>query len=85
MPVQTGYGATTLDYLICWNGQFVGIECKAGRKKPTPRQLHVMEAINKSWGYTFIVDGSEPVCEQMKIIQEILFKDESDAVTRSQA
>jgi hypothetical protein len=56
MPVQTGYGATTLDYLCCWRGRFVGIECKAGKNKLSARQTLVGEQIRAAGGHTFIVD-----------------------------
>ena len=45
MPVQQGLGATTLDYLICVNSHFLGIEAKAPGKKPTPRQLLTIQKI----------------------------------------
>jgi hypothetical protein len=68
MAVQTGYGSTTLDYLCCWDGVFVGIECKAGKGKVTPRQNHVMEAICRSWGFAFVVNDHLPVEHQMEYI-----------------
>ena len=38
MPVQNGMGAPSLDFLICHNGNFLGVETKAPGKKPTKRQ-----------------------------------------------
>jgi hypothetical protein len=46
-PVQTGYGARTLDCLVCYKGKFFGIETKAKGKKPTKFQqltINEMEA-----------------------------------------
>jgi hypothetical protein len=70
MPVQTGYGATTLDYLCCWRGHFVGIECKAGKGKPTPRQKLVMETICGAFGQCFVVDDKSSVIYQMQRIND---------------
>jgi hypothetical protein len=55
-PVQTGYGQTTLDLLVCQNGRFYGIECKReGIRKPTPRQAAVMARIRAAGGVTYLV------------------------------
>jgi hypothetical protein len=54
-PVQTGYGAATIDCLVCNAGEFVAIECKAPGKKPTPRQLTTMRTIRKAGGQTWLV------------------------------
>lgn len=37
-PVQVGYGAPTLDDLVCWRGRFLGIEYKIPGKDMTSRQ-----------------------------------------------
>ena len=58
MPVQMGYGTTTLDFLVCWKGQFIGIECKApGRHCATPRQCKVMDEIVEAGGVVFLVNA----------------------------
>jgi hypothetical protein len=54
-PVQTGYGAATVDCLACVEGKFLAFECKASGKKLTPRQLTTMQAIRKSGGSTWLV------------------------------
>lgn len=43
MPVQTGMGATTLDFLACRQGLFYAFETKAEGKDFTPRQNFVAE------------------------------------------
>lgn len=59
-PVPTGYGATTLDCLVCYQGCFWGIECKRqGVEKPTPRQAAVMRQIREAGGQTFLVTLDE--------------------------
>jgi hypothetical protein len=73
-----GLGATTLDYLCCWRGHFVAIECKAGKGKLTNRQKWVMEAINEAGGQCFVVDDKTAVNYQMQRIDDYV-------VARSQA
>ena len=38
-PIMNGYGKSGVpDIIVCYNGKFVGIECKVGKKKPTELQ-----------------------------------------------
>jgi hypothetical protein len=57
-PVQTGYGAATVDCLACSNGVFVGFECKALGKQLTPRQQTTMRAIRKAGGETWLITAN---------------------------
>lgn len=57
MPVQTGYGAKTLDFLLCIRGRFVAIETKAPGKQLTPLQGSTVDAMVLSEGLVFIVDN----------------------------
>lgn len=51
MPVQMGYGSTTLDFLVCHKGRFYGIETKRpGMNKVTPMQGCVMSDIAHAGG-----------------------------------
>ena len=59
MPVQTGYGATSLDFLCCSLGEFVAYECKARGGKLTPRQELVARQINAAGGHVFVVTLNE--------------------------
>lgn len=63
MPVQTGYGQRTIDFLICCKGRFIGIETKAPGKKPTRLQNDCMCKIEVAGGYCFVVDGDESLME----------------------
>jgi len=65
MPVQSGYGVATLDFLVCLNGNFYAIETKAPGKKPTPRQWLIMEEINAAGGRAFWADSVEMVARMM--------------------
>jgi hypothetical protein len=55
MPVQTGYGATSLDFLVCLEGQFIALECKAVGKELTPRQKVVAQQIRTAGGRVYKV------------------------------
>lgn len=55
MPVPSGYGETTLDFLICYKGRFLAIETKAPSKKVTPRQEMIIRAIELNGGTVLVV------------------------------
>ena len=57
MPVQMGYGRKTLDYLLCYHGQFIAIETKAPGKKMTALQRETACQICEAGGTVFLVDG----------------------------
>ncbi len=54
-PVQSGYGAATLDCLGCHRGRFFGIETKAPGKHPTARQELTMALMNETKGAVFVI------------------------------
>ena len=58
MPVQGGFGASTIDYLGCHKGRFFGIETKAPGEKPTVRQQLVLAFIKRAGGKTFLIDAA---------------------------
>jgi hypothetical protein len=62
-PVQMGFGASTLDLLVCWNGRFVGIEVKAPGKTPTDRQCAICDEITMAGGQSIIAWSLEDVAE----------------------
>lgn len=55
MPVQTGYGSTTLDFLVSHRGRFLGIETKRPGKTLTARQQLVKEKIEASGSPVLVV------------------------------
>lgn len=57
MPVQTGYGAPTLDFLICCEGVFIAVETKAPGKKPTARQEMTIQQMQKAGAVVLVIDG----------------------------
>src|ERR1700723_716944 len=55
MPVGTGYGKATIDFLICWEGHFIGIETKRpGTTAATPRQNKTMAEIIQAEGMCWV-------------------------------
>ena len=52
-PVQTGYGVSTLDDLVCWEGKFIAVEYKVKPNKPTERQLVIANIIEDAGGEVF--------------------------------
>lgn len=62
-PVQTGYGAATLDILCCVRGYFIGIECKRGDKivQPSERQRKVINEIIECGGHAFVARSGKDV------------------------
>ena len=56
-PATYGMGRSGVpDVVCCFAGHFVGIECKAGKNKPTPLQLNELAAIREAGGTTFIIN-----------------------------
>lgn len=57
MPVQTGYGRKTLDFLCCVRGEFVAIETKRPGGEPSAFQKLTIAEMEKA-GATIIVATS---------------------------
>lgn len=56
-PVTGGYGTSGVpDIVGCYKGVFFGIECKAGKNKPTALQQNNLDAINKADGIAMLVN-----------------------------
>lgn len=61
-PVQTGYGAATLDCLACINGHFVAIEVKKegyAASSFTTRQRVTMETMQRAFATVFSGNAEE--------------------------
>jgi Holliday junction resolvase len=56
-PVTGGYGKSGVpDIVGCYQGLFFGIECKAGKNKPTPLQDINLKEIRKAGGMDMVVN-----------------------------
>lgn len=57
MPATGGYGSSGVpDILVCHEGKFYGLECKANGGKPTALQTDNLERIKSSGGVAVVVD-----------------------------
>ena len=57
MPMGTGFGNSGVpDFLVCCNGRFYAIECKANGNKPTALQLKHLDDIRKAGGIALLID-----------------------------
>jgi hypothetical protein len=56
-PVTGGYGQSGVpDVVGCYEGLFFGIECKAGKNKPTPLQEKNLAQIRAAGGLDMVVN-----------------------------
>ena len=56
-PVTGGYGQSGVpDIVGCHKGKFFGIECKAGKNKPTPLQQKNLDSIAKTGGIALVIN-----------------------------
>lgn len=58
-PMQNGMGAPALDVIICFNGRFLSIELKAGKKQMTDRQENTAGHIRTAGGMTLLINEIE--------------------------
>lgn len=57
MPATGGYGSSGVpDFLVCYQGRFIGLECKANGGKTTALQEKNLEDIRKNDGVAFVVN-----------------------------
>ena len=67
-PVTGGYGRSGVpDIVGCYQGLFFGIECKAGKNKPTPLQEKNLKEISEAGGLALVVYE-----ENMRMTRELL-------------
>jgi Holliday junction resolvase len=56
-PVASGYTSSGVpDIVGCYRGTFFGIECKAGKNKPTALQEKNLDDIRKAGGIAMVVN-----------------------------
>lgn len=69
-PVTGGYGMSGVpDIVACYNGCFIGIECKAGKNKPTELQQQNLERIKDNGGYALVIN-EDNIHELEKVLHE---------------
>lgn len=56
-PATGGYGASGVpDIIACWQGKFIGIECKANGNTPTALQQKHLRDISIAKGKALLID-----------------------------
>ena len=71
-----GFGRSGVpDLVCCLNGHFIGIECKAGKNKPTPLQEKEMAAIRTAGGTTLVVNE-----DNINDVKELINEQQGQAV-----
>jgi Holliday junction resolvase len=56
-PVTGGYGGSGVpDIVVCHKGRFIGIECKAGKNKPTKLQELNLRQIADAGGIALVIN-----------------------------
>jgi len=61
MPLPTAWGANAVDFICCVKGRFVAIETKIWPRKPTPRQLLCLNAVQAAGGVGFVAYDMDAV------------------------
>jgi phospholipase/lecithinase/hemolysin len=67
MPVQTGYGSPTLDYLGSSRGRAFAIETKAPGKEPTMRQKAIINEMKAAGMKVFVIAGNPQEYEELRL------------------
>ncbi len=68
-PVTGGYGRSGVpDIIGCYEGLFFGIECKAGKNKPTPLQEKNLKEIRDAGGLDMVIneDNVHTVMDELR-------------------
>ena len=74
-PPSNGFGRAGIpDIIVCYCGQFIAIECKAGKNTTTALQRKELRAIEDAGGYALVInetniDQVDAVLHQLKEAQ----------------
>jgi hypothetical protein len=69
MPVTGGFGTSGApDFLVCLKGNFVGIECKAGKGKPTALQEKNLHDIAQAGGQALVINENNVLDLQRELL-----------------
>ncbi len=71
MPVPSGYGPSSLDYIVCFRGRFISIEAKAPGKKPTPRQAMTMDKMEQAGATVFVIDNTDQLGPLIEALEKL--------------
>lgn len=71
-PATGGFGRSGVpDIVACYQGKFIGIECKAGDNKPTALQLRELDKIADHGGVSLVINelNIEAVRDALEVIK----------------
>ncbi len=74
-PPSNGFGRAGIpDIIVCYCGQFIAIECKAGKNTTTALQRKELRAIEDAGGYALVINETnieqvDAVLHQLKEAQ----------------
>ena len=72
MPVPSGFGESSLDFIGCFKGKFFAIEAKAPGKKPSALQDRMIERIKDSGGMAFVIsEATEEAVASLRLWLEV--------------
>lgn len=67
MPVPSGFGKSTLDFIGCNLGRFFVIETKRDKKEPTRLQWAMIHKVIACGGRAFVICGDDsPVLRELE-------------------
>ena len=66
MPVPSGFGKSSLDFVCCARGLYLQIETKAGNKDMTPRQRSIARQVEKAGGRAFLYNDNPKTHEELE-------------------
>jgi Holliday junction resolvase len=73
-PATHGFGRSGVpDIICCLEGNFLAIECKAGKGKPTALQEREMQRITNAGGDTFVINE-----ENIHLLEAYLLGEDDD-------
>jgi len=68
-PAANGYGRAGIpDIIVCVNGEFLAIECKAGKNTTTALQKRELAAIERAGGRTLVLTDDPVTFEALGYI-----------------
>lgn len=70
-PVPNGMGASDIDCIVCYYGQYISIETKAPGKKPTPRQNLTLAETKGAGGLALVIASEKDVHDLRVLLQGI--------------
>ena len=74
-PVTGGFGRSGVpDVVACYKVRFIGIECKAGKNKPTPLQQKNLDDITKEGGLAYVINE-----DNVNLVEVVIQKLNSEA------